>query len=244
MEYAYVFNEMGYYWAEIAKQNSTNRQIEFLQKLLNLDGYILDLACGTGRHSIALADKGYCMIGIDFSTNLLKISKQQLKTIDVLQCDMRFLPFKNKTFSATISIDNSFGYLPSQKDDLQTLAEVRRVLKQNCPLVLDVFNQPNIIAKYQTKTTLPKWREYPSFFLLQQRTLSDHGDWLHDSWTVRNKVSGQKRIFKHTVRLYKPEELQKLLDKTNFEVSHIFGDYEEQKHKSDSNRLIFVANSK
>ena len=52
-----VFDEMGVYWAEIAEKNQTQRQIDFLKRHLK-PGYVLDVACGTGRHMIALAEAG------------------------------------------------------------------------------------------------------------------------------------------------------------------------------------------
>jgi ubiquinone/menaquinone biosynthesis C-methylase UbiE len=45
-----VFDLMGKYWAEIADQNQTERQVAFLKKALNPEWLVLDLACGTGRH--------------------------------------------------------------------------------------------------------------------------------------------------------------------------------------------------
>ena len=70
---ANVFDEMGVYWAEIADKSQTERQIQFLKKHLKLDGYVLDVACGTGRHSIPLSQQGYGMVGLDVSANLLKM---------------------------------------------------------------------------------------------------------------------------------------------------------------------------
>jgi ubiquinone/menaquinone biosynthesis C-methylase UbiE len=45
-----VFDEMGTYWAEIADEHQTSRQIQFLKSQLHPDGYVLDVACGSGRH--------------------------------------------------------------------------------------------------------------------------------------------------------------------------------------------------
>ncbi len=45
-----VFDEMGIYWAEIADQNQTERQMQFIKNTLKAEGLVLDLACGTGRH--------------------------------------------------------------------------------------------------------------------------------------------------------------------------------------------------
>ena len=47
-----VFDEMDVYWEEIADQNQTDRQIKFIKNTLKPEGFVLDFACGTGRHLI------------------------------------------------------------------------------------------------------------------------------------------------------------------------------------------------
>ena len=74
---ANVFDEMGVYWAEIADKDQTQRQIQFLKSHLKPEGYVLDLACGTGRHAISLSRQGYDVVGLDVSAKLLKIAKQR-----------------------------------------------------------------------------------------------------------------------------------------------------------------------
>ena len=74
---ANVFDEMGVYWAEIADKNQTEKQLQFLKTHLKPEGYVLDLACGTGRHSIPLSTEGYDMVGLDVSPKLLRIAKQR-----------------------------------------------------------------------------------------------------------------------------------------------------------------------
>ena len=118
---ANVFDEMGVYWAEIADKNQTDRQIQFLKRHLKPDGYVLDVACGTGRHSIPLSKEGYWMVGLDVSANLLKVAKQRSNDVQLVRGNMRFLPFKPQAFAAAISMDTSFGYLPSEEDDLLSL---------------------------------------------------------------------------------------------------------------------------
>ena len=182
---------MGVYWAEIADQNQTEKQLQFLKNHLKPDGYVLDLACGTGRHLIPLSQQGYSMVGLDVSANLLKIAKQRCQRYQVVRGDMRFLPFKPQAFAAAVSMDTSFGYLPSEADDRVSLAEVQRVLLQQGVFVIDVFNREELTLKYKEKNHSSKWKEYPSFFLQQKRTISPKGDWLCDLWTIRDKASGQ-----------------------------------------------------
>jgi ubiquinone/menaquinone biosynthesis C-methylase UbiE len=158
--------------------------------------------------------------------------------------DMQHLPFKDEAFAAAISIDTSFGYLLSEKEDRVSLAEVQRVLFHQGVFVIDVFNRQGLILKYGNEKQSSKLKEYPSFFLQQKRTISKKGDLLCDLWTIREKTTGQLAVFEHTVRLYDRDQLEGLLEKTGFYVNQVFGDYEEEDFSPNSPRLIAVANSK
>jgi ubiquinone/menaquinone biosynthesis C-methylase UbiE len=241
---ANVFDEMGVYWAEMADKNQTEKQLQFLKNRLRPEGYVLDLACGTGRHSIPLSQQGYAIVGLDVSANLLKIAKQRSKKIQLVRGDMRFLPFKPQVFGAVISMDTSFGYLPVDSDDWDSLVEVRKVLLQQGIFAIDVFNREELIHKYADKNHSSKWKEYPSFFLKQKRTINKRGNRLCDSWTFREKVSGQIAVFEHAVRLYEKNQLQGLLEKTGFSANQVYGGYEGEDFSTDSPRLILVANAK
>jgi SAM-dependent methyltransferase len=181
------------------------------------------------------------MVGLDASRRLLRIAKVNSHDIVVVLGDIRFLPFKTGTFATVVSVDTSFGYLPSEVDDKVSLAEVRRVLFHEGLFVIDVFNQEFLTLKYKVQNNSTKEKEYPSFFLQQKRTVSDSGDWLCDSWTIRDKSDGQVRLFEHNVRLYGQDELLGLLESAGFGVNRVFGGYEEENFSADSPRLIFVA---
>jgi ubiquinone/menaquinone biosynthesis C-methylase UbiE len=241
---ANVFDEMGGYWAEIADKSQTDMQLKFLKNHLRSAGYVLDLACGTGRHSIPLSQEGYGMVGLDVSVNLLKIAKQRSNKVEVVLGDMRHLPFKEGAFAAAISIDTSFGYLQSEKEDRFSLTEVQKVLFHQGTFVIDVFNRDDLILKYGNKKHSSKSKEYPSFILKQKRTVSIKGDLLCDLWTIREKAKRKLAVFEHTVRLYRQDQLEGLLEKTGFSVKQVYGDYEEEEFSPNSPRLILVANAK
>ena len=258
-----VFDKMGKYWAEIADQNSTDCQLEFIKNTLKSEGLVLDLACGTGRHLISLSKEGYSMVGLDVSSNLLRIAKNRSGDVQLIKADMRFLPFAPKAFSSAVSMDTSFGYLPSEKDDLQSLSEVKEALMDGGSLIVDVFNSEHLISKNKTSwlrqlkwalvpimvraARMPfhffKWKEYPSFFLLQKRSVEAKGAHLHDLWVVCDKEDQHIRVFEHNARLYGVKQLQMLLENASFIVKAVYGDYDKQNFNSSSNRLIFVAKS-
>lgn len=265
-----VFDEMGNYWAEIADKNATSSQIQLIKNVVNTEGLVLDLACGTGRHSIPLSKEGYGMVGLDASSNLLRIAKKRWVHIQLVKGDMRYLPFKSKAFSAAISMDSSFGYLPSEQNDLQSLAEVARTLESDGLFLLDVFNREHVTRKYGKGPIRPsiarleqalisfflrlhknlvkrllfgffKWKEYPSFYLFQKRALVGKGEKIRDLWVICDKKKVEIKVFRHIVRLYACEQLQVLLEKAGFFVCKVYGSYDGQSFNADSNRLIVMA---
>ncbi len=261
----YVFDKMGKYWTEIADKGQIENQVQFAKKTFQTTGLILDLACGTGRHLIRLSKEGFDVVGLDISSNLLKIAKSRWSEAQLVRGDMRFLPFKPASFSAAISMDTSFGYLPSEVDDSQSLNELRETLNHGGVFNIDVFNRERLILKYKTNRLtnlkwilLPtllkpnrfakrilfqffKWKEYPSFLLLQKRTVDADGKQLHDLWVIRDKEDGQIRVFSHSVRLYEMKHLQELLRNVGFAVNQVFGDYDERSFSPKASRLILVA---
>ncbi len=133
----------------------------------------MDFACGTGRHMIPLSKEGYDIVGLDISRKLLKIAKTRLSSMQLVRADMRRLPFKPGVFVAAVSMDTSFGYLPTEEDDIQSLRELHETLKQDSTVIVDVFNRERLIKKYATKHTAnSKRREYPGFFLHKNEPLT------------------------------------------------------------------------
>jgi ubiquinone/menaquinone biosynthesis C-methylase UbiE len=240
-----VFDEMGVYWAEMADQNQTESQIQFLKKHLGANRCVLDLACGTGRHTIPLNQMGFGVVGLDVSSKLLKIAKQRSKQVQLVRGDMRFLPFKSETFGATVSMDTSFGYLPTEQEDKAALAEVQRTLTRKGIFVIDVFNRQELTLKYRVDENQPfKQKEYPSFFLQQKRTVTPKGDWLCDLWIVQDKTNGRESVFEHAVRLYEHGKLEVMLDKAGFAVKEVYGGYEGENFGFESTHLILIVQRK
>jgi len=237
-----VFDDINYYWAEIAERHQKQQQIQFLKTQLKHQDRILDAACGTGRHTIPLCKEGFNIVGLDVSSNLLRIAKKAVG-LWLVRGDLRALPFKSEAFDAIISVDNSIGYLPSKDEDQKSLVEVRRVLRKEGRFVLDVFNREGLVQKYGQKPASASLFEYPNFQLKQVRTVSENGDWLCDQWTI-TEYTGKKSVFRHKARLYTLTQLEEMLDNAEFAVDSVFGDYERQPFSQESKRLIILSRAK
>lgn len=226
---------------EIAESRFTEKEVEFIEKVLKKRGLVLDLCCGTARHSILLRKKGWNMVGLDVSPNLLKTAKKKVVEenihLPLMRGEMRHLPFQAETFDATISMFTSFGYLPSEKEDVKSLKEVARTLKHNGVFLVDVVNREQLLLTFKKKD----WGEFPSFYMLEKRTLDIEGSKLHSQWILLDKIDGKTRTFNHDLRLYSLAQLKGMLEAVGLTVEKVFGDYEGHEFTEGSLRSIVLA---
>lgn len=118
----------------------------------------LDLCCGTGDWTLALADavgKEGRVIGLDFSENMLKVAEMKLhetklENVELINGDAMALPFEDNTFDY---VTIGFG-LRNVPDYLTVLKEMRRVLKPGGRAVCLETSQP----------TLPVYRQVYFFY--------------------------------------------------------------------------------
>ena len=129
---------------------NTREEVDFIIEELNLPpgSHILDIGCGTGRHSIELARRGYRMTGVDISTGMLNEAQREADKagvkIDLILADAS--QFKSvKEFDAAICIcEGAFGLLGSEDDpymhELNILKNIHRALKPGGRLILTALN--------------------------------------------------------------------------------------------------------
>lgn len=99
---------------------------EFLEKLPK-KGVVLDAGCGPGQFSQYMARKGFEVVGIDFSNEMLEIAKQKVQNVHFRHMDMRKLDFDEATFDGILS---AYSLIHITSDDIPvTLKNFHRVLK-------------------------------------------------------------------------------------------------------------------
>ncbi len=104
---------------------------------------ILDLGCGTGKHSIFLAEAGFQVYATDLSETGIKIAREKarslgLKNIHFEQHDMREIPFDDSFFDAVICIWTI--YHGTLVDIQKTIGEIYRVLSLNGTVLTDMLS--------------------------------------------------------------------------------------------------------
>lgn len=240
-QYGNIFNDLGADWETIVNARDTQRETYFIQSALSKKGTTLDLCCGTGRHSIILSKRGLTMIGLDLSKNLLNIAKRNMKhervKFPLVRADMRHFPFRNEIFDAVICMFTSFGYLPSENEDIKSFKEIRRTLRKSGKFLLDVANKDHVIKIFQES----EWAEFKSFYMLEKRSLDLKTSRLLSQWTIIRKDTKEAKSLQHNVRLYDFQRLKQILSKAELKVKEVYGGYDGKKFSLDSSRMILRA---
>jgi len=235
-----LFDALGKYWVEIAESRATDTEAEFISSVLEAEGLLLDLCCGTARHSLNLAEKGWNVVGLDISLRLLRVARGNMKRkrgFPLVRGDMQHLPFRANSFHSVVSMFTSFGYLPSEAEDRSSLGEIARILDQGGCFLVDVANREHLLRVFQKKD----WGEFPSFYMLEKRALDANASKLHSQWTIVDKQEGRVQVFNHNLRLYTLAQLQKMLRMARLHAKRLYGDYDHQAFQQDSPRLIILA---
>lgn len=89
-------------------QNTIPPEVAALAAKGKIGGRALDLGCGTGTHSIFLAQKGYTVVGVDFSSKAIELANQKIRQakvkVDFLLGDVTRLDFLHDPFDITLDV--------------------------------------------------------------------------------------------------------------------------------------------
>ena len=219
----------------------TERQVEGIVTLLALPAgsTILDLCCGHGRHAIPLAQRGYQVTGQDLSEVFLQQARAAADAQHVqvrwVHGDMRSIPFAN-AFDAVINIFTAFGYLESDDEDQQVLAQVHKALQPGGVFLLEIIHREGLIRRYEP---FGVQRHDDGLIVIEERRFN--------LLTSRNETrvtmidpDGQRTEYVHAVRLYTLTELVRLSTVAGLQAQAHYGGLDGSELALDSHRLVLV----
>jgi SAM-dependent methyltransferase len=229
--YPFMFPEERFHLAE-----------EQIEKILALVGYeegaVLDLCCGPGRHSLALAKRGIQVTAVDRSEFLLRRAKEEAAKsnleIEFALDDMRHF-VSDHSFSLILNLFTSFGYFDDIEDDLKVLQNAYRSLKPGGAMVIDVFGKEPLARKYQA-TNSTKFGD--EVMLIQRNEIYEDWTRCRNEWILVKGATA--RTFNFQTRLYSGQEMKDILRKAGFEEVKVFGDLDGNEYGVDAARLIAV----
>jgi 2-polyprenyl-3-methyl-5-hydroxy-6-metoxy-1,4-benzoquinol methylase len=121
-------------------------ECDFIEKEAGYDRglRILDVGCGTGRHSLELKRRGYHIVGVDLSENMLSKAREKARAegleIEFLQADARDLPFDEEFDLAIMLCEGGFPLMETDEMNFNILRSVTGALKKPGKLIFTTLN--------------------------------------------------------------------------------------------------------
>jgi len=196
----------------------TLAEVDFLIDELSLEpgSWILDVGCGTGRHAIELAKRGYQVTGVDISAGMLALAEKTASEVGVsvewMQADATEFSTSRSYDAAICLCEGAFGLLNVGEDpgdhDLRILRRIHAALKPGGRLVMTTLNG---LAKIRRCT--------------QEDVQSGRFDPLTmvEVLTMEVETEQGKEEVTLAERGYLPQELSRLFHEAGLEVEHIWG---------------------
>ena len=193
---------------------------------------ILEIACGTGNLSVFLLKHGYDVTGMDLSPAMLKIAADKFKENGTL------IPIKTE-FDAVLCLYDSLNYIRDTADFKKAVDETSTVTKGGGLFIFDVCTVFN-----------------SQIFFSNKSMFEDLGDikyerkcHYHESENIQENVfiiehNGKRFVEKHLQRIYKLDEVRKIISDSSFKMRGMFNDLTFDQGTESSERVHFVLQKK
>jgi len=215
-------------------KNFISRLVEHLQPAAG--SYMLDVACGKGRHSRFLAEKGFHVTGIDISGDSISYAKQfEHEQLEFFQHDMR-LPFRINYFDYAFNFFTSFGYFNTRREHDDAMRTIAQCLKPGGFVLFDYLNvhySEDHLVHNETKTIgdtgyeIHRWHDENHFF---------------KKIIVTDPAFSGPAAFTEKVAKFSLGDFTDMLSFQKMQVLEVFGDYElNPYHVRKTPRMIIIA---
>ena len=206
-----------------------NQECELIDRLLRTYGdnsvqSLLDLGCGTGNHALPLARRGYRVLGVDRSNDMLDAARNKAASesmngsVTYHQGDIRDFPL-DQVFDASLMMFAVLGYQLENRDVLAALRSARQHLRSGGILIFDVWYGPAVLKqgpsdRLKTITTeKERILRLASAQLDAQRHLCEVS---YHLWRLEEKTLIGEAEEKHLMRFFFPLELNLFLECSGF----------------------------
>lgn len=199
-----------------------SREVDFIEDSLGCEAgaTLLDLACGTGRHAVDLASRGYQVVGFDLSLAMLARASDEAQDrkqkINFVQGDMREMQFE-EAFDGIFAWNTSFGFFDEEKNNA-VIARVHRALKKGGQFLLDVANRDYLVRQAPSLA----WFEGDGCICMDEMQI----DFITSRMRVKRTLmmdDGRTKEIEYSIRLYSLHELGKMLHDNGFRVAEVSG---------------------
>ncbi|MBI2320644.1 MAG: class I SAM-dependent methyltransferase [Chloroflexi bacterium] len=191
---------------------------------------VLDLGCGTGGHAIPLALRGYDVVGVDRSPDMLRAAEQKARSARGAPLLVRFVPGDIRSvdldgpFDACLCMFAVLCYQLGNEDVERTLRTARFHLSGGGLFVFDVWYGPAVLAQRPAPRVLSLEQGRRQVVRLATPALDPRSHSCETEYTllvIEGDRVVQRSKERHRVRYFFPLELEYFLARTGFRLRRL-----------------------
>jgi 2-polyprenyl-3-methyl-5-hydroxy-6-metoxy-1,4-benzoquinol methylase len=229
------------YYHQLYFHRDDKEAADFIDNLINYlkpmpDSTMLDVACGKGRHSLQLAEKGFDVTGIDLSDD--SINEALLSAGDRLHFykhDMR-LPFWINYFDYAFNFFTSFGYFRTRREHDNAIRTIAQAIKANGIFVMDFLNvhyaEDHLVHQAEKEIDgvnflITKWYDETHFY---------------KKIVVEDENKEEPLIYTEKVAKFSLGDFTEMFAYQGLQLQEVFGDYSFSNYDvKKSPRMVMIA---
>jgi SAM-dependent methyltransferase len=230
---------------ELRRQRVLGSERFYLEEARKSGGRVLELACGSGRLTIPMAQNGIEIIGVDLSKSMLVTARAKAYRAGVevqfLEADMRRFGLPGK-FAAILIPGNSLLHLFTAEDLTQCFRNVRRHLAPDGRLIFD-------ISKWDIAMLARDARERYPVLTVNDITIEETASYdsaqqiRHIVWYLSKPGARDYRVIDYCLRVIFPQELLLLLDAAGLRMENRYGEFTREPFQSSSPRQVCICSA-
>ncbi|MDW7650176.1 MAG: methyltransferase domain-containing protein [Bacillota bacterium] len=221
---------------------------EYIESLVRRHGgvpqkTVLDVACGTGSTTLAMARAGYIATGLDLSGEMLSVARQKASRerldINFMRADMRSFSLP-ESVGLVVSFQDGLNYLPTTADFEDTMKAVAACLERDGLFIFDI----NRVEKlHKSKTTDVFWVDSEEFTLIWETRFISNDMWEINITGFVPTENGLYRKFSevHRERMISEEEVVTALEKAGLKLTGRYAAFSQEEPDESSRRTFYVA---
>jgi SAM-dependent methyltransferase len=207
---------------------------------------VLDLACGIGRHTLELRRRGFEVVGVDISADLLEMAEREAEaqSLDVsfMQADLRELELRDE-FDLVLSLnDGAVGYFETDEENRRTFEVVAQALHDGGGHLMQL---PNVLHA-EKNLPLKSWIVGESTLELSDHHWNAEDRYIEGSTVpIRlGEVFERYEEIPFRQRLYTAEELAEIYESVGMRLANTFAGSGKPRKPKPSQFEIFVEGRK
>ncbi len=199
---------------------------------------VLDIACGSGRHSIPFAKRGFKVTGIDITESYLQRAENSADksgvSVEFIKSDMLHF-IRKDVFDLIIVLYSSFGFFEQKNDDNIFLENMFNSLNKDGKLILDLRNKEYVRDNFIAESIM----DINGIMYKESRQVEGNFDLIHTAWTIQG--SDFLKTFQTSIRLYDAETVQALLSNAGFRYCSLHSNFRGDLFEKKSPRICAAA---